>query len=174
MRQQNLQGVPPMNDFSLFGRSRTGQFAASRSRLKPMLATVLLLAWCGRTTLAAVPKEYQQKWRNDAVNQRIERNIESYRKGDATIQLADAAGKPVPGVGVELQQTDHEFLFGCNAFVLGQLKTAEENQRYEETFLRLFNFATVPFYWEGTEPTQGELRYQEGNDPSRRQCRRLG
>ena len=152
-----------MNDFSLFGRSRTEQFAASRSKLKPMLATVLLLAWCGRTTLAAAPKEYQQKWRNDAVNQRIERNIESYRKGDATIQVADATGKPVPGVGVELQQTDHEFLFGCNAFVLGQLKTAEENQRYEETFLRLFNFATVPFYWEGTEPTQGELRYQEGS-----------
>jgi endo-1,4-beta-xylanase len=26
----------------------------------------------------------------------------------------------------------------------------------------LFNFATVPFYWEGTEPKQGELRYAEG------------
>jgi GH35 family endo-1,4-beta-xylanase len=27
----------------------------------------------------------------------------------------------------------------------------------------LFNFATVPFYWEGTEPKQGELRYAEGS-----------
>ena len=97
------------------------------------------------------------------MNQRIERNIEQYRKGDATIEVVDAAGKPVPGVRVEVQQTGHEFLFGCNAFVLGQLKTAEENQRYEEAFLRLFNFATVPFYWEGTEPAQGELRYQEGS-----------
>jgi len=26
----------------------------------------------------------------------------------------------------------------------------------------VFNFATVPFYWAGTEPTRGELRYQEG------------
>ena len=34
-------------------------------------------------------------------------------------------------------------------------------QRYEEAFARLFNFATVPFYWEGTEPARGELRYAE-------------
>jgi GH35 family endo-1,4-beta-xylanase len=62
---------------------------------------------------------------------------------------------------VEIQQKTHAFLFGCNAFVLGQMK--EKNQKYEEAFVRLFNFATVPFYWGGTEPTQGELRYAEGS-----------
>jgi GH35 family endo-1,4-beta-xylanase len=113
-------------------------------------------------TQAGPPEAYQKKWRDEAVNQRIERNIEQYRKGEATIEVVDAAGRPVPGVPVQVQQLGHEFLFGCNAFVLGQLKTPEENRRYEEAFLRLFNFATVPFYWEGTEPTQGELRYQEG------------
>ena len=108
-------------------------------------------------------KRTRRSGATDAVNQRIERNIEQYRKGDATLEVVDAAGKPVPGVRVEVQQTGHEFLFGCNAFVLGQLPTAEENRRYEEAFVRLFNFATVPFYWEGTEPTQGELRYEEGS-----------
>ncbi|MBM3333173.1 endo-1,4-beta-xylanase, partial [Candidatus Sumerlaeota bacterium] len=53
--------------------------------------------------------------------------------------------------------------FGCNAFVLGQLKTDETNRRYEEAFAKLFNFATVPFYWEGAEPVRGELRYEEGS-----------
>jgi GH35 family endo-1,4-beta-xylanase len=115
-----------------------------------------------RAAVAAPPEAYQQKWRDEAISKRIEQNIEQYRKGDAVIEVVDAAGKPVPGVRVSVQQTGHEFLFGCNAFVLGQLKTAEENQRYEEAFLRLCNFATVPLYWEGTEPTQGELRYQEG------------
>ena len=28
---------------------------------------------------------------------------------------------------------------------------------------RLFNFATVPSYWAGTEPEQGELRDEEGS-----------
>lgn len=122
----------------------------------------LWAAALGQAAFAGAPESYQQKWRDGAVNQRIERNLEKYRKGDATIELLDAAGKPLPGARVEVQQTGHEFLFGCNAFVLGQLPTAEANERYEQTFVRLFNFATVPFYWEGTEPARGELRYQEG------------
>ena len=46
--------------------------------------------------------------------------------------------------------------------MLGQLGSQERNERYEAAFAHLFNFATVPFYWAGTEPTQGELRYAEG------------
>jgi GH35 family endo-1,4-beta-xylanase len=102
-------------------------------------------------------------WSDSAINARIQTGIEQHRKGDGTIAVVDAAGRPVRGVRVEIEQTGHEFLFGCNAFVLGQLKTPEENHRYEKAFLRLFNFATVPFYWESTEPTRGELRYQEGS-----------
>ncbi|MCU0872501.1 MAG: endo-1,4-beta-xylanase [Pirellulaceae bacterium] len=136
-------------------------------RMLPLALGRLLLALVvvalGRTSIAGPPEAYQKKWHDDAVNQRIERNIEQYRKGDAVLEVFDAAGKPLSGVRVEVQQTGHEFLFGCNAFVLGQLPTAEENRRYEEAFVRLCNFATVPLYWEGTEPTQGELRYQEGS-----------
>jgi endo-1,4-beta-xylanase len=123
------------------------------------VATILL------TTMqasAAAPDIYQKRWSDPAVVKRIDENIEKHRKGEAVIEVVDAAGKPVSDLRVELQQTGHEFLFGCNAFVLGQLKTPEANRQYEEAFARLFNFATVPFYWEGTEPTKGELRYEEG------------
>ena len=112
---------------------------------------------------AAVPEAYAKRWRDPAVTERIARNIEQYRKGDAVIEVVDAAGKPVAGAKVEARQTGHEFLFGCNAFVLGQLPTPEANRQYEEAFLKLFNFATVPLYWEGTEPERGELRYAEGS-----------
>jgi len=54
-------------------------------------------------------------------------------------------------------------LFGCNAFVLGQLDSPEKNRKYEEAFVHVFNFATVPFYWAGVEPVEGELRYAEGS-----------
>lgn len=112
---------------------------------------------------AATPDIYSKRWRDPAVNERIARNIEQNRKGNAVIEVIDAAGKPLSGAKVEISQTGHEFLFGCNAFVLGQLPTPEANQRYEEAFLKLFNFATVPLYWEGTEPERGELRYAEGS-----------
>lgn len=125
-------------------------------------ATLILgLSLLGIATQAAPPETYRKLWRDPAVNERIERNIERYRKGDAAIEIVDAAGKPVSGAKVEVRQTGHEFLFGCNAFVLGQLETPDLNRRYEEAFEKVFNFATVPFYWEGTEPVQGELRYSE-------------
>ncbi len=126
-------------------------------RVAACIGSVVLA--CG--VAEAAPESYRKLWRDPAVDARIAENIERYRKGDLAIELVDAAGKPVAGATVEAAQTGHEFLFGCNAFVLGQLETAEQNRKYEEGFLRLFNFATVPFYWEGTEPARGELRYQE-------------
>jgi len=131
------------------------------------ITPILTLSLLAMTAQAATPEAYRSCWRDPALNERIERNIEKYRKGDATIEVLDAAGKPVSGAKVELRQTGHEFLFGCNAFVLGQLEKKE--RRYEEAFAKIFNFATVPFYWEGTEPTQGELRYSE---PARDMWRR--
>lgn len=126
-----------------------------------IISPILTLSLLAMTAAAATPDVYRKLWRDPAVNERIERNIEKYRKGDASIEVLDAAGKPVSGAKIELRQTGHEFLFGCNAFVLGQLDTPEKERRYEDAFVKLHNFATVPFYWEGTEPTQGELRYSD-------------
>ncbi len=123
------------------------------------LHSLLALSLLATMAQAAPPESYRKLWRDPTLNERIERNIEKYRKSDAVLEVRDAAGKPVASAKVELRQTDHEFLFGCNAFVLGQLGAKEE--RYEEAFTKIFNFATVPFYWEGTEPAQGELRYAE-------------
>lgn len=112
---------------------------------------------------------YRRLWRTPEVEARIAAGIEKNRKGDAVLRVVDAAGKPVQGARVEVRQTGHEFLFGCNAFVLGQLATPADNRTYEQTFLKLFNFATAPLYWEGTEPARGELRYEE---PARDMWRR--
>lgn len=110
---------------------------------------------------AGVPESYRKLWKDPAVAKRIDQGIERNRKGDAVLEIVGADGKPLPGATVEIRQTGHEFLFGCNAFVLGQL--GENNAKYEAAFVKLFNFATVPFYWEGTEPEQGKLRYAEGS-----------
>ncbi|MCC6355355.1 MAG: endo-1,4-beta-xylanase [Verrucomicrobiae bacterium] len=118
-----------------------------------------VLVACGAA--AAPPESYRKLWRDPAVEARIGQGIERHRKGELAVEVVDAGGKPVPGATVVATQKSHDFLFGCNAFVLGQLEGPGQNRKYEEAFLRLFNFATVPFYWEGTEPERGELRYGE-------------
>jgi GH35 family endo-1,4-beta-xylanase len=137
-------------------------FAAMHRNAGHALRLTLAVAFLGNAASAATPELYQKRWNDPAVEARIQANIEKYRQGDAKLDVVDADGKPVANVRIEVQQTGHEFLFGCDAFVLGQLKTPEANQKYEAAFTRLFNFATVPFYWAGIEPTRGELRYQEG------------
>ena len=108
-------------------------------------------------------------WREPALQRRIDEGIERNRKSDVALEVVDAKGAPVSGAAIAVEQTRHAFLFGCNAFVLGQLATPELNARYESAFTNLFNFVTVPFYWEGTEPAQGKLRYTE---PARDMWRR--
>ena len=106
---------------------------------------------------------YQKLW-NPAVQAKIDEGIERNRKGEATLEILNENGHPLKDVLVSVQQKSHEFLFGCNAFVLGQLGSPGKNQQYEEIFARVFNFATVPIYWAGTEPKQGNLRYKEGGE----------
>jgi GH35 family endo-1,4-beta-xylanase len=113
---------------------------------------------------AGVSEAYRQAWNDPALVKRINEGIERNRKGTVKLRVVDAAGQPLAGAVLTLRQKTHDFLFGCNAFVLGQLETPERNRQYEETFTRICNFATVPIYWKGTEPKQGVLRYQEGGE----------
>ena len=134
----------------------------TRPRAVGTLAAGAILLALAIPARGALPEEYRKQWSDPAVNRRINEGIERNRKQDAVVEVRTADGQPAAVATVELRQKTHEFLFGCNAFVLGQLDTPEKNRKYEEAFVKLFNFATVPFYWEGTEPTQGELRYAEG------------
>jgi endo-1,4-beta-xylanase len=106
----------------------------------------------------------ESHWDDPAEVKRVENNIEKYRKGDAAITILDKNGKPLRNATVTIQQQTHEFLFGCNLFVLHQLPTKELNIKYEAAFTKLFNFATIPFYWRELEPKQGDLRFKEGSD----------
>ncbi|MBD0266697.1 MAG: endo-1,4-beta-xylanase [Cyanobacteria bacterium Co-bin8] len=47
-----------------------------------------------------------------------------------------------------------EFLFGCNFF-----GHPHQGDVYDQRFRQIFNFATVPFYWQGFEPVQGDPQY---------------
>jgi len=83
--------------------------------------------------------------------------IERHRKGDISISVLDGSG-PAPGAAVEVVQTSHEFLFGCNAYLLSPADHSPVQQAYQERFAALFNYATLPFYWGSYEREPGKPR----------------
>ena len=96
----------------------------------------------------------------DDLTARIQRDTERYRKGDAIIQVVDKSGRPIEGASVRVEQITHDFLFGCNIYVLGAFPTPEANEKYGQEFKHLFNYATLPFYWRWFEAEQGKKDYQ--------------
>ena len=130
-----------------------------------------LITWClglwialgagkglAATNGAVVSAAYQAFW-NDEVQARIDRDIQAHRMADAVLHLPEI----LAGTEVTIEQTNHAFLFGGNAFLFGDLKSAEKNQRYAETFGSLFNAATVAFYWKTLEPERGKPRFAAGS-----------
>ena len=95
----------------------------------------------------------------DYVQQRVSEGIERNRKGNAKIRVTDKQRKTIPNTDVVIKQKSHEFRFGANLFVLEEMETREKNEAYKKYFSELFNMATVPFYWDATEPEKGFLRY---------------
>ena len=97
---------------------------------------------------------FYQVW-SDSLQTAIDQRIEQYRKGEGSVILENVK----KGSAVTIEQVSHEFLFGSNIFLFGQLNTPEKNQRYEETFGSLFNAATIAFFWKTLEPEKGKIRF---------------
>lgn len=95
----------------------------------------------------------------DQCEPRVQNGIRTFRTAQAEIRLEDADGMPVCGARVRAAQIRHDFLFGANCFMLDGYDSAELNERYKDSFLKLFNAATVPVYWAGMEPEQGNPRF---------------
>lgn len=104
----------------------------------------------------------------DYFNERADRDIEKYRKGDFKVTVCKN-GKPYnTEISYKLKKID--FDFGCNLFMLDQYENEDAQERYLKLWKNLFNTAVVPLYWEGTEPEKDYLRYKKEspNDVYRR------
>lgn len=97
------------------------------------------------------------------MEERINSGIEQYRKGYANILVKDSEGNPIPNVKITVNQKSHEFKFGANLFMLDELETEEKNEVYKKYFADTFNMATLPFYWDATEPEKGHTRYDKNS-----------
>lgn len=101
----------------------------------------------------------------DYTADRVKNGIELYRKGYAFLTVRDANGEAVEGAKITVKQKSHEFRFGANLFMLDELEMDEKNKLYKKYFAETFNMATLPFYWDATEPEERKTRYHKDAAP---------
>ncbi|HML48761.1 MAG TPA: endo-1,4-beta-xylanase [Clostridia bacterium] len=95
----------------------------------------------------------------DLMEDRIRWGIEAHRKGYADIRVQNADGVPIPGAHVDICQKSNAFKLGANLFMLDEFKDPAHSAAYRAIFPKLFNYATLPFYWGDLEPEQGNPRF---------------
>ena len=91
----------------------------------------------------------------------------NHRKASARLRILNPDGTPAAGRSVRIDQTSHQFLFGCGAFDAVELMRTKDEQKKAflqermEKWLSLFNYGTLPFYWGRYEPVEGRTAYTE-------------
>ncbi len=113
----------------------------------------------------------------------VQAEIEKNRKGDFSVRVTDANGKPMACKKVRITQTKHAFKFGSTAFLADVIKEDAAREKYESLFAKLFNQGVLAFYWRDDEPTRGHLRFDKGSpyiyrrppaDEALEFCKRVG
>ncbi len=118
----------------------------------------LKAAGLGAASLAISPSMLSaEQESSEQILEQADARIEKYRKGNVAVRLLGPDGKPLDASSaVDITQTKHKFLFGCNIFKLKRCRTPEDNAAYEKHFAAMLNFATLPFYWWNYERQQGK------------------
>lgn len=89
-----------------------------------------------------------------------EERIDACRKGDFSIVLQMESGDVIPsGVEYTLKQIKHDFLFGGSLAADWSVPEKKWYPQFKEYFAKLFNYATVNFYWSSHEKVRGEWDY---------------
>lgn len=82
------------------------------------------------------------------------------RQSKCVLHITDKAGNPVKNAKININQANHEFLFGAGAFDAIALTTFKKGDPYFEDRMQkwtaLYNYGTMSFYWGGFEPKEGE------------------
>ena len=104
-----------------------------------------------------------QLYHTPEVSRKIQENIHANRCGDFRIDFVNEQGAPLVGREVEIKQIAHSFKFGANCFMVDELETEEKNKKYLESFAKVFNIATLPFYWVSLEPERGKPRFDKNS-----------
>lgn len=92
------------------------------------------LASLPRTRFSYAGREPGAPWRQAALDR-----IERIRKGDISLQVTDAKGRPVKGAAVRITQTRSAFQWGTALDMQRLVVDTPDNLRYRQVALELFN-----------------------------------
>ncbi len=86
-----------------------------------------------------------------------------HRKIKKNIRFIRESGDPLGNSQIHISQTNHAFLFGCGAFdfIPYVMNKEERYKQLTDSWLEIFNYATLPFYWGGYEPEEGKPNYDK-------------
>ena len=145
--------------------------------IKPIIFTLAALfstAVFADVQTAKVSDKLKTAWDSPALREQIDAGIKANRMSDFILKFRTPNGpwtyddKKVSNVKVELVK--HDFLFGCNAFLIDGFRNADgtkneqECDKYGETFAKIFNFATLSFYWPEIEPRENYWRFAKDSE----------
>jgi len=129
--------------------------------LSVLASGVILLSACAPKEEAIIAWTEQESNLLEGAAERIE----NYRKGDATVLVTDADGRPVNRAVVRMEMVKHDFLFGSSLF--NAIPWGAFNEAYQDAFVNLFNYATVPAHWADYEPSQDQEQVEKLMDWAR-------
>ena len=78
------------------------------------------------------------------------------RTAKVNLHIKSNDGNDFADTEVTVTQKKSEFLFGCNIFALKPEDNSESQLAYRKYFSKLYNYATLPFYWGSFEKEQAE------------------
>ncbi len=108
------------------------------NRLPTLFAIAAFVALPLRAQPTYVGRDSAAAWRAAAAAR-----IEQHRKGDFTVRVVDAAGRPVVGATVSVVQQRHAFPFGTALAMARIVQDTPENRIYRQKTAALFNAATT-------------------------------
>ncbi len=80
----------------------------------------------------------------------------SHRKVTKKLRFTDRNGNALKEREISIKQINHAFLFGCGAFDFIPYVMKGEDKQLTDSWLEIFNYATLPFYWGEYEPEEGK------------------
>ena len=94
--------------------------------------------------------------------------IKKHRTANVELIVLKKDKTPLANQEITIEQLEHKFLFGCTghqAVIIANddfmVEHKQKLEQHSDKWLKLFNFATLPFYWGRFEPQRGKPRTKQ-------------
>ena len=137
------------------------------------IATFALFANADVQT-AKVSDKLKSLWADPVLQEQLDAGIKANRMSDFFLKFIVNKERfkyeDVKVSDLKVEQIRHDFLFGCNAFLIDAFRNEDgsknqaDTDKYGETFAKIFNFATLSFYWKDIEPEENRWRFSKDSE----------